>query len=94
MHELMTEERLARIALLGKNDLLLEEVLADYKRLRGDLSAVRELVRALRGLVVASHEAGGIFVRAELGEGGKLVLLAADKWLTENEGTQSDHRAY
>lgn len=85
MHELMTEERLAKITLLGKNDLLLEEVLADYKRLRGELGAVRELVRALRGMVVAAHEAGGIFVHVELGEGGKLVLRAADRFLEEHD---------
>lgn len=85
-HELMNEERLAKIASLGRNDLLLEEVLADYKRLRGERAALRGLVKALRGMVVAAHEAGTIFVNVELGEGGQLVLLAADKWLRESEG--------
>lgn len=86
MHELMTEERLAKITSLAKNDLLLEEVLADYKRLRGERIALRGLVRALRGMVIAAHEAGQLFVNVELGEGGKLVLRAADKWLAATQG--------
>lgn len=81
---MMTEERLAKIRLLAKNDRLLEELLIDYDRLSEERRNVRELVRALRGMVVAAHEAGEIFVHVELGEGGKLVLRAADKWMAES----------
>jgi hypothetical protein len=86
-HEQMSDERLAKIQLLAKNDLLLEEVLSDYKRLRGERVALRGLVKALRGMVVAANEAGQIFVHVEIGEGGKLVLRAADKWLAATQGT-------
>ena len=79
---MMTDERLAKIRLLAKSDLLLEELLAGYDRLSDERRKTRELVKALRGMIVAAHEAGEIFMAVELGEGGKLVLRAADKWLT------------
>lgn len=85
---MMTDERMAKIRLLAKNDLLLEELLADYDRLRATNKKTRELIRALRGMVVAAHEAGEIFVHVELGEGGKLVLRAADRFLDEKEVAQ------
>lgn len=88
-HEQMSDDRLAKIELLAGNDLLLEEVLADYKRLRGERIALRGLVKALRGMVVAAHEAGQIFVNVELGEGGKLVLRAADSWLAATGGASN-----
>jgi hypothetical protein len=82
---MMTHARMAKIRVLAKNDLLLEELLADYDRLRATNKNTRELVRALRGMVVAAHEAGEIFVHVELGEGGKLVLRAADRYLSGDE---------
>lgn len=36
---MMTEKRLAKIQILAKSDLLLEELFADYRRLRGELAA-------------------------------------------------------
>lgn len=84
----MPDERLAKIGLLAKNDLLLDELLADYNRLRATNKNTRELVRALRKMVIAADEAGQIFVRVELGEGGKLVLRAADRFLEGKEVAQ------
>lgn len=66
----------------------LDRVLAEIDRLRAELAAkeaenktARMLVKELRGMVIAAHEAGEIFVHVELGEGGKLLLKAADNWL-------------
>lgn len=82
---MMTDERMAKIRLFAKDDRLLEEVLNENARLRAERAATRELVRALRQMVIAADEAGQIFVRVELGDGGKLVLRAADRFLERKE---------
>ncbi len=81
--ERMSDERLAAIRQIAKMtpDRLLDATIAEIDRLEVERRNTRELVRALRQMVVAAEEAGHIFVRVELGEGGKLVLRAADRFL-------------
>lgn len=72
-----------------KGALTLPEALDKIASLKEERKKVRELVKALRAMVIAAHEAGGLFVHVELNDGGKLVLRAADKWLADTSHEES-----
>lgn len=59
----------------------------EYLRLLKRDRDAKVIIRTLRQLVVAAHQAGEIFVHVELGEGGKRVLQIADRFLEEDVPT-------